>query len=130
MTLPSSPRATKVYAYEPISTDIDDCLCVDVDDYKILNVYKPPPMRLQSLDPPVFPHHCLYAGDFNCRHIDWSCNDNRPEGECLAGLSSINTPARPYKAKDAASFYSSRWNIGTSSDLASASVGPYIQLPN
>ena len=29
-------------------------LCVDVDGYKIINVYKPPPTRLQSLDFPVF----------------------------------------------------------------------------
>ena len=39
-------------------------LCVDVDDYKIVNVYKPPPMRLRTLDLPVFPHPCLCAGDF------------------------------------------------------------------
>ena len=30
-------------------------LCVDVDGYKIVNVYKPPPMRLQTLELPVFP---------------------------------------------------------------------------
>ena len=29
-------------------------LCVDVDGYKIVNVYKPPPTRLQTLDLPVF----------------------------------------------------------------------------
>ena len=45
-------------------------LCVDVDGYKIVNVYKPPPTRLRTLDLPVFPHPCLYAGDFNCRHAD------------------------------------------------------------
>ena len=45
-------------------------LCVDVDGYKIVNVYKPPPTRLQTLDLPVYPHPCLYAGDFNCRHVD------------------------------------------------------------
>ena len=28
-------------------------LCVDVDGYKIVNVYKPPPTRLRSLDLPV-----------------------------------------------------------------------------
>ena len=43
-------------------------LCVDVDVYKIVNVYKPPPTRLRSLDLPVFPHPCLYAGNFNYRH--------------------------------------------------------------
>ena len=29
-------------------------LCVDVDGYKIVNVYKPPPTRLRTLDLPVF----------------------------------------------------------------------------
>ena len=51
-------------------------LCVDVDGYKIVNVYKPPLTRLQSLDLPVFPHACLYAGDFNCRHSDWGYDDS------------------------------------------------------
>ena len=37
-------------------------VCVDVDGYKIVNVYKPPPTRLQASDLPVFPHPCLYAG--------------------------------------------------------------------
>ena len=57
-------------------------LCVDVDSYKIVNVYKPPPTRLRTL---VFPHPCLYVGDFNCRHADWDYDDNSPDGECLAG---------------------------------------------
>ena len=56
-------------------------LCVDVDGYKIVNVYKPPPTRLQSLDLPMFPHPCLYAGNFNCRHADWGYDDNSPDDE-------------------------------------------------
>ena len=80
-------------------------LCVDVDGYKIVNVYKPPPTQLRSLDLPVFPHPCLYAGDFNCRYADWGYNDNSPDGECLAGWASINCLALLYNAKDAASFY-------------------------
>ena len=51
----------------PLTSEIE-WLCVDVDGYKIVNVYKPPPTRLRTLDLPVFPHPCLYAGDFNCRH--------------------------------------------------------------
>ena len=97
-------------------------LCVDVDNCKIVNLYKPPPKRLRSLDFPVCPHPCLYAGDFNCRHADWSYDDNRPDGECLAGLASINCLALLYKAKDAASFYSGRWNTGTNQNLPFASV--------
>ena len=80
-------------------------LCVDVDGYKIVNVYKPPPTRTLNL--PVFPHPCLYAGNFNCRHADWGYDDNSPDG---------------------ASFYSGRWNIGTNPNLAFASVGPNSRL--
>ena len=105
-------------------------LCVDVDGYKIVNVYKPPPTRLQTLDLPVFPHPCLYAGDFNCRHADWGYDDNSPDGECLAGWASISCLALLYNAKDAASFYSGRWNTGTNPDLAFASVGPNSRLPD
>ena len=105
-------------------------LCVDVDGYKIVNVYKPPPTRLRTLDLPVFPHPWLYAGDFNCRHADWGYDDNSPDGECLAGWASINCLALLYNAKDAASFHSGRWNTGTNPDLAFASVGPNSCLPD
>ena len=105
-------------------------LCVDVDGYKIVNVYKPPPTQLRSLDLPVFPYPCLYAGDFNCCHVDWSYDDNNPEGECLAGWASINCLALLYNAKDASSFNSGRWNTGTNPDLAFATVGPNNCLPN
>ena len=102
-------------------------LCVDVDGYKIVKVCKPPPTRLRFLNLPVFPHPCLYAGDFNCRHADWGYNDNSPDGECLAGWASINFL---YNVKDAASFYSGRWNTGTNPDIAFASVGPNSCLPD
>ena len=39
----------------PTTSEIE-WLCVDVDGYKIVNVYKPPPTRLRTLDLPVFPH--------------------------------------------------------------------------
>ena len=63
-------------------------LCVDVDGYKIVNVYKPLPTRLRTLDLPVFPHPCLYAGDFNCCRADWGYDNNSPDSECLAGWAS------------------------------------------
>ena len=85
---------------------------------------------MRTLNLPVFPHPCLYAGDFNCRHADWGYNDNSPDGECLAGWASINCLALLYNAKDAASFYSGRWNTGTNPDLAFASVGPNSRLPD
>ena len=85
---------------------------------------------MQTLDLPVFPHHCLYAGNFNCRHADWGNDDNSPDGECLAGWASINCLVLLYNAKDAVSFYYGCWNTGTNSDLAFASVGPNSRLPD
>ena len=105
----------------PLTSEIE-WLCVDVDGYKIINVYKLPPTRLQTLDLPVFPHPCLYAGDFNCRHADWGYDNNSPDGECLVGWANINCLAVLYNAKDAASFYFGRWNTGTNPDLAFDSV--------
>ena len=85
---------------------------------------------MPSLDLPVFPHPCLYAGDFNCRHADWDYGDNSPDDECLAGWASINSLGLLYNAKDVASFYSGPWNTGTNPDLAFASVGPNSRLPD
>ena len=121
-------RYTLLYQ-SPLTSEIE-WLCVDVDCYKIVNVYKPLRTRLRSLDLPVFPHPCLYAGDFNCRHADWGYDDNSQDGECLAGWASINCLALLYNTKDAASFYSGRWNTGTNPDLAFASFGPNSHLPD
>ena len=62
---------------------------MDADGYKIVNVDKHPPTRLQSLDLPMFPHPCLSAGDFNCRHVDWGYDDNSADSECLDGWASV-----------------------------------------
>ena len=111
-------------------TSETEWLCVDIDGYKIVNVYKPPPIQLQSLDLLVFPHPCLYAGDFNCHHADWGYDDISLDGECLAGWASINCLALLYNAKDPASFYCGCWNTGTNPDLAFTSVGPNSCLPD
>ena len=114
----------------PLTSQIE-WSCVDVDGYKIINVYEPPPTQLQSLDLPVFPHPCLYAGNFNCRHIDWGYDNNSPDdAERLAGWASINSLILLYNAKDTATFYSGRWNTGTNPDPAFAIVGPNSRLPD
>ena len=48
----------------------------------------------------------------------------------LAGQVLIVLPSYIRNAKDAASFYSGRWNTGTNPDLAFASVGPNTCLPD
>ena len=50
--------------------------------------------------------------------------------EWLAGWASINFLALLYNVKDATSFYSGRWNTGTSPDLAFASVDLNSCLPD
>ena len=76
----------------------------------------------------MFPHPCLYTGNFKCRHADWAYDDNSPDGECLAGWASINCLALLYNAKDTASFYSGCWNTDTNLDLAFTSIGPNSRL--
>ena len=50
--------------------------------------------RLRSLDLPVFPHPCLYAGNFNCRHADWGYDDNSQDVSAwLAGQVLIVLPS-------------------------------------
>ena len=97
-------------------------LCVDVDGYKIVNVYKPSPIRLQVSDLPVFPDPCLHAGDFNCQHVDWGYDANSADGECLVGWAKTNNLALLHNPKDAASFHSGRWNTSTSPNLAFVSI--------
>ena len=93
-------------------------LCIDIDGYKLVNVYKPPPIRLQVSNLPVFPHPCLYAGDFNCQDVDWGYDINIADGECLVGWASANNLALLHNPKDAASFPSGRWNTNINPDLA------------
>ena len=113
----------------PLTSEIE-LLCVDVDGYKIVNVYKPPPKQLRTLDLPVFPQPCVYTGDFNCHHADWGYDDNSLDGECLAGWASINCLALLYDAKNAVSFYSGCWNTGTNPNLAFASISLNSRLPD
>ena len=105
-------------------------LCVDVDGYKIANVYKPPPIRLQVSDLQVFPHPCLYGGDFNCQHVDWGYDADSADGECLVGWANTSNLALLHNPTDAASFHSDRWNTSTNPDLAFVSIDWDSRLPD
>ena len=110
----------------PFSSETE-WLCVDVDGYKIVIVYKPPPTPLQITDLPVFPHHVLYSGNFNCLHVNWG---NSADGECLVAWASFSGLVPLYDPKDMATFHSGHWNTGTNPDLAFVSVGPDSRLPD
>ena len=79
-------------------------MCVGVDGYNIVNVYKPPLTRIYPSAIPVFPHPCLYAGDFNCQHVDWGYSVSSPDGECLAVWATNSNLALLHNPKGAASF--------------------------
>ena len=88
-----------------------DWLRIDVDKYKVVNVYKSLRIRLQVSDLPVLPHLCLYAGDFNCQHVDWGYDANSADGECLVGWANTNNLTLLHNPTDSASFYSGSWKV-------------------
>ena len=60
-------------------TSETEWLRVDVDGYKIVNVYKPPPTPLQTTDLPVFPHPVLYSGDDDDMIFIYFSSNNQSE---------------------------------------------------
>ena len=97
---------------------------MDADGYRIVNVYKPPPTRLQASDLPVFPHTVLYAGDFDFPHVNLGYRTSSANGECLVAWVSLDGLVPLYDPKDVATFHFGRWNAGTNPALTFVSVGP------
>ena len=62
-----------------------------------------------SLKPPIekscvrhwLPHSCLYAGNFNCQHVDWGYSTTSPDGESLVDWASKSNLALLHNPKDA-----------------------------
>ena len=111
------------------TTSETEWLCVDVDDYRIVNVYKPPPTRLQASDFPVLPYPAFYAGDFNSPHVNWGYGTGSADGECLVAWANFKGLVPLHDPKDVATFHSGRWNTGTNPDLTFVSVGPDSRVP-
>ena len=99
-------------------------MCEDFDGYRIVNVYKPPPTRLKPSDFPVFPHPVLYAGNFNCPHV------NCADGVCLVSWASLNGLVPLHHPKELATFRSVHWNTGTNPDMKFVSVDPDSRVPD
>ena len=114
---------------QALSISETEWLCVDVDGYRIVNVCKSPPTRLQASDLPVFPHPVLYAGDYNCPHVNWGYRTSSADGECLVAWASLNGFVPLHDPKDGATFHSGRWNTGTNTNLTFVSVGPDSRVP-
>ena len=95
-----------------------------------VDVYKLPPIGLQVSDLLVFPHACLYAGDFHCQHVGRGYDANCADGECLVGRACTNNLALLYNPKDAASFHSGRCNTSTSLVLTFVRIDLDGRLPD
>ena len=90
----------------------------EVEGITIINVYKPPPFRLQPDSLPVFNGPCLYAGDFNCRSTTWGYSSTNPDGDALEDWASASGMRLLYDPKQPDSFHSGRWNTTSNPDLA------------
>ena len=112
------------------TTSEPECLYVDVDGYRLVNVYKPLPTPLQASNLPVFPRPVIYAADFNCPHGNWGYRISSANGECLVAWASLNGLVPLHDPKDVAIFHTGRWNTGTNPDLTFVSVGPDIHAPD
>ena len=113
------------------ATSETEWLCVDVDGYTIVNVYKPPPTRLQASDLLVFLHPVFYAGDFNCPHVNSGYRTSSADGDVLlVTWASLNGLVPLHDPKDVATFHSGRWNIGTNPVLTFVSVGTDRRVPD
>ena len=103
---------------------------MDVDSYRIVNVYKPPPTRLQASDLPVFPRPVLCAGDLSTNQLRLYCRTSSTDGECLVAWESLNGFVPLHDPKDVATFHSGRWNTGTNPDLTFVCVDPDRRVPD
>ena len=85
---------------------------------------------MQVSDLPVFPHPCLYVGDFNCQYVDWGYDTNSADGECLVFWANTNNLVLLHNPKDAASFHSGHWNTSNYPDLAFVSIDLNSRRPD
>ena len=119
--------------WTPVSQSTDDAtvewISTKVAENTIINIYKPPPSRLEPTSIPDVPAPAIYAGDFNCRHIDWGYNTTNEDGSTLTDWASAIDATLLYDPKEPSSFTSGRWNTETNPDLAFSKTHQYEPLP-
>ena len=100
-----------------------------VAETTIVNIYKPPPNRLEQTSLPDVPAPAIYAGDFNSHHIDWGYKTSNPDGVILNEWASATDATLLHDPKEPPTFTSGRWNTETNPDLAFAKFSPNEPLP-
>ena len=114
-SIPSRKHGLATFVHESLSWTLAgrspkyyeiEWLCMDVAGLRIINIYKPPSLRLLTMSLPVFPSPCVYADDFNCQHVQWGYRANTTNGECLVEWAANNNLMLLHNPKGAASFTS------------------------
>ena len=103
---------------------------MDIDGYRVVNVYKPPPTRLQASQLSMFSHPVFYAGDFNCPHVNWGYIISSANRECIVAWAGLNGLVLHHDPKDVATFHSGCWNTGTNADLTLVCDGSDSCVPD
>src|SRR6218665_3989275 len=95
---------------------------VQVGDFMIANVYKPPSAGWLSHLPPSLQHPAIYVGVFNSHHSDWVYRDMDDNGEQVAEWAAYNVLRTTFDAKQRGTFHSSRWGRDYTPDLCFTST--------
>jgi len=96
---------------------------MEVEGVTIINVYKPPSVKMDTTGLPYFSRPCMYAGDFNCHSTTWGYRSTNASGEALEDWASASSLNLLHDPKQPDSFHSRRWNTGTNPDLAFVHLG-------
>ena len=104
-------------------------IATKVQETIVVNVYKPPPSRLQPDSLPDIPAPAIYAGDFNCWHSDWGYKTTNHDGVSLVEWASSVDAVLLFDPKEPHSFTSGRWNSETNPDLAFAKASGQEPFP-
>lgn len=84
-------------------------IAIDINGTTVLNVYKPPAISWPREPLPIFPHPCIYNGDFNSHHEAWGYGSYDTNGNSLVEWMSLNELQLIYSPKDPLTFKSPRW---------------------
>jgi hypothetical protein len=118
---PKYGRATYVRHNITEATKVESnphCDAVRVGGFHIVNVYKPPSERWDSMNPiPVMSHPSVLVGDFNSHHPDWGYKEPNEDGALLQNWASCNDFHLIHDSKQRGTFRSARWQRDYSPDL-------------
>lgn len=92
-------------------------IVIQINDLKIVNLYKPPCVNWAPGVLPTFDHPCIYTGDFNSHHTNWRYDTVDENGETLVQWAESSNMHLVFDIKDKGTFHSARWGRDYNPDL-------------